>query len=213
MTSDKKTLKRPKGADAAERVIGVDNSFAQVDTGPIRLTSFSEDSNGPPALPCSRNDALVDEGAAAPKPCLSPVEMRTPTAAGLLPAGTASTAMWTIISRQLPFWILGETKKRTSWINNQLAPAGLRIIQTKSRQTLVFTPGGSTGRLRACPYMGTWCALLCGELFDRAPNGTRGWSVFSRCMARNIIFRKRYKRIVYTMRIADDRCFSAATLF
>ena len=28
--------------------------------------------------------------------------------------------------------------------------------------------GGSTGRLRACPFLGTWHALLYGELFVRA---------------------------------------------
>ena len=43
-----------------------------------------------------KNDALVDKGAAAPKPCLSPVERHTTAAGGLLPAGTASTAMRTI---------------------------------------------------------------------------------------------------------------------
>ena len=32
----------------------------------------------------------------------------------------------------------------------------------------MFDPGGSTGRLRACPFMGTWRAFLCGELFVRA---------------------------------------------
>ena len=44
-----------------------------------------------------RNDALVDKGAAAPKPCLSPVEMRTTTApGGLISANIASTATGTI---------------------------------------------------------------------------------------------------------------------
>ena len=45
-----------------------------------------------PTLAC-RDDAMVDRGAEAPKPCLSPEEMRTLTAADdLLPAGTASTS-------------------------------------------------------------------------------------------------------------------------
>ena len=35
----------------------------------------------------------------------------------------------------------------------------------------MFDPGGSTGRLHACPFLGTWRALLCGELFVRAPTG------------------------------------------
>ena len=39
----------------------------------------------------------------------------------------------------------------------------------------MFDPGGSTGRLCACPFLGTWCALLSGKLFAWAPDGTRGW--------------------------------------
>ena len=28
----------------------------------------------------------------------------------------------------------------------------------------MFNPGGSEGRFRACPFLGTWRALLCGEV-------------------------------------------------
>ena len=102
---DKKTRKRMEGAAAADRVISRDDSSAQVDTDPIRLTRFGNDSARSPALNCSRNDALVDNDAAPTKPCLSPAEMRTGTAAGgLLSAGTASTAIRTIFSRALPSW-------------------------------------------------------------------------------------------------------------
>ena len=88
---DTKTCKRMEDV-AANRVISGDNSYTQVDPNPICLTSFSDDSAGLPALP-SRDNALIDKGAAAPKPCLSPVEMRTLTAAGgLLPTGIASSA-------------------------------------------------------------------------------------------------------------------------
>ena len=46
----------------------------------------------PPALPC-RDDVLVENGAAVPKSCLPPLEMRSPRAAGsLLPTGETSTA-------------------------------------------------------------------------------------------------------------------------
>ena len=90
--SDKKTRKRMEDV-AAERVTSRDNSSPQVDTGPIYLTSLGDDSTGPPALSCTRDNTLADNGAAAPKPCLSPAEMRTRTATGgLLPASTASTA-------------------------------------------------------------------------------------------------------------------------
>ena len=164
---------------AADRVISGDSSSAQVDPDPMCLTSFGYDSTGPPALPCSRDDVLGDKGAAAPKPCFSPIEMRTLTAAGgVLPTGTASTAMRTIFPRPLFSWNLGETKKRIRWTNNQLVLLySRRVIQTKSRQTLVFDAGGSTRRLRACPFLGGWSALLCEEAFIQALNGTRGWSV------------------------------------
>ena len=32
----------------------------------------------------------------------------------------------------------------------------------------MFDPGGSTGRLRACSFLGTWRALLFREVFVRA---------------------------------------------
>ena len=102
---DKKTRKRMEGAAAAERVMSGDNSSAQVDTDPIRLTRFGNESARSPALNCSRNDDLVDNGAAPTKPCFSPREIRTGTAAGgLFSAGTASTAIRTIFSRALPSW-------------------------------------------------------------------------------------------------------------
>ena len=163
--TDTKTRKCVKDVASAQVISGY-NSSAQVDIDPMCLTSFSDNSTGPPALPYARDDALIDNGAAAPKPCLSPAEMRMRTAAdGLLPTGIASTAMRTIFPRLFFSWSFGETKKRTSRINNQLAPFWRRVIQTKSRKTLVFDPGGSTCRLRACLFLGTWRALLFEEVF------------------------------------------------
>ena len=101
--TDTKICKRVENV-AAERVISWDSSSAQVDTDPMCLHSFVDGSTGPPALPCTRGDALLDNGAAVPKPCLSPAGIRTRTAAGgLFSAGTASTAMGTIFPR--PFFI------------------------------------------------------------------------------------------------------------
>ena len=140
----------------AKRVTSGNNSFAQVETDQMCWTSFGDDFTGPQALPLTRDYALVDNNAVAPKSCLSPAEMCTRTAAGgLLSAGTASTARRTIFPRPFFSWSLGETKKRTSRINNQLAPFWRRVIQTKSRRTLVFDPSGSTGRLCAGPFLGT----------------------------------------------------------
>ena len=103
VTADKKTRKRTEGAAAADRAkyTGDSSSTNQVDPDQIICsTSFGMKAE-PPALPC-RDDILVDEGAPAPKPCLSPVEMRTLTTADdLLPAGKVSTAA-RIIFYQLP---------------------------------------------------------------------------------------------------------------
>ena len=120
ITKDAKTRKRTEGAATAERVISGYNSSTEVDPDPICPASFGDDSTGPPALPCSRDDALVDNGASVPKPCLSPVEMRTRTAAGgLLPAGTASTATRTIFLRPRFSWsLVGETKTYLQDINS-----------------------------------------------------------------------------------------------
>ena len=59
----------------------------------VCFTSFGGDYSEPSALPCSGDDALVGKHAVAPKSCLSPLEMRTTSAAGdLLPTGKTSTA-------------------------------------------------------------------------------------------------------------------------
>ena len=76
VTSDTKTRNRMKDVEA-RRVISGDNSSAEVDPDPICLTSFGDDFTGPLGVPCLRDDALVDNGAAATKPCLSPAEIRT----------------------------------------------------------------------------------------------------------------------------------------
>ena len=160
MPADKKTRERTEGAATAVQAKLRDSCSAnQVDPDPMCLTSFGDDSIGPPALPCSRNDALVGNGAAAPKSCLSPLEMRTATAAGgLLPAGTTFTATRTT-SDQPHLW---------GGKNNQQAPFWPTIIETKSGQNLVFDLDGSTDRLRVCPFLGTWRALLCGGVIVRA---------------------------------------------
>ena len=145
--SNTKTRERTEGAAAAVRSKHGDSCSAnQVDLDSMCLTSFGDDSTGPPALPCSRDDALVGIGAAVPKSCLTPLEMRTPTAAGgSLPAGKASTVTRIIYYQpRLRFCPTEETNsERTSiqyalyyssfwWINNQLAaPSWRRVIKTK----------------------------------------------------------------------------------
>ena len=99
MPADNKTIKRTEGAATAVQAMH-GNSFSanRVDPDPNSSTSFSDDFTGLPDLPCSGNDALVGNDAAAPKSCPSPLEMRTATAAGgLLPTGKTSTATMTIL--------------------------------------------------------------------------------------------------------------------
>ena len=91
--ADTKTRERTEDAATAVQAMHGDScSASQIDPDPMCSISFG-DSTGPPALPCSGGDALVGKGAAAPKSCLLPLEMRTTTAAGgLLPTGEISTA-------------------------------------------------------------------------------------------------------------------------
>ena len=92
--ADKNTHERTEGAATAVQAMHGDSCSAnRVDPNPMCSTSFGDDCTGPLALPCSKEDALVDNSAAAPKSCLSSLEIRTTTAAGgLLPAGETATA-------------------------------------------------------------------------------------------------------------------------
>ena len=119
------------------------------------------DCTGPPAFPYSWEDALVDNGAAVPKSCLSPLEMGSPTAAGdLLPTGKTSTATKNTFDHPtLWFCLTEETSLKTSilyvsyfssfgWIINQQAPFWLRVIEIKPGQNRMFDPGGSSSSPR-----------------------------------------------------------------
>ena len=90
--ADKKTRERTEGAATAVQAKHGDNfSVNRVYLDPRNSTSFGDDS-------------LVGNGAAAPKSCLSPVEMRTPKAtSGLLPTDKTSTATRTTL-HQLLLW-------------------------------------------------------------------------------------------------------------
>ena len=115
--SSTKTSERTEGAAAAVQVKHGENCFANhVDPDLMCLTSFGDDSTGPAALPYSRDNALVGNGAAVPKSCISPVEMHVLTAAGgLLPAGTASTTTRTTFDQPLLWFCpIEEIHLRTS---------------------------------------------------------------------------------------------------
>ena len=115
VTADKKTCERTEGAAAAVQAKRGDSCCAKrVQAGPTSSPRFGMKAE-PPALPL-RDDVLVNIGAAAPKPCLSSVKMRTLTTAdGLVPTGKTSTATMTIF-HQPPLWfcLTKEIKSRTS---------------------------------------------------------------------------------------------------
>ena len=175
--ADEKARERTEAPRKQFKMHGDSCSENRVDPDPMCSTSFDDDCTKPPALPCSRDGALVSNGAAAPKSCLTPLKMRSPTAAGgLLPTGKTSTAKKASF-HQLPLWfcLTEATNLRTSilyvsyfssfeWIAYQQAPFWPRVIETQSRKRRLFDPGDSRGHLRACPFLEAWRALLCGEL-------------------------------------------------
>ena len=167
--ADTKIRKRTEAAATAVQAMHGDSfSASRVDPDPkITSTRFGVKAE-PPALPC-RDVALVENSAATPKSCLSPLEMHTTTAAGgLLPTDETSTATKTTSDYStLWFCQTEETSSEristppawydSSFRRNELlaTPSCRRVIETKSGQNRMFDPGGSEGRLRACPFLGT----------------------------------------------------------
>ena len=115
---DMKTCEHTEGAAPAVQAKHGDSCSAKkVQAGPKSSTSFGDDSTELPTLPCSSDDALVGNGATAPKSCLSPLEMRTlTTAAGCLLHTDNSSAATRTIFQQLPLWFF-LTKKMKSRTN------------------------------------------------------------------------------------------------
>ena len=220
--ADTKTRERTESAATAVQAMHGDSCSAnRVDPDPMCSTSFGDDCTGPPTLPCSREDGLVDNGAAAPKSCLSLLEMRSPTAAGgLLPTGETSTATRTTFDYSTLWFCQTEAahSRRTSilsaWYdssfrrNKLLAPPSCRrVIETKSGQKRMFDPGGYQGRLRACPFLGTWRALLCGDLMRVGAAGDdlqRFWRIGDSGF-KNL--QEWYGQNMYAVRIAVNRWF------
>ena len=110
------------------------------------------------------------------------MEMRSSTAAGgLVPTGDASKASETTLNEPpLRFCLTEETdlKAKNSWTSVPSAsfnsssfrrlsatPYCRRVVDTKSGQNRTFDPGGSRGHLRSCPFLGSWRALVCGEVW------------------------------------------------
>ena len=143
----------------------------------------------PPALP-GRDDSVVESGPAASESCLPSMEINLSIAAcGLVPTGEASTASETTLNEPpLRFCLTEETDLKaknsrtsvpsasynsSSFRRLSATPYCRRVVDTKSGQNMTFDPGGSRGHLRACPYLGPWRALICGEDLQA---GAGAWS-------------------------------------
>ena len=158
-------------------------SARRVEPGPTTKSTSLGVKADPPALPC-RDDSVVECGAAAFKSCLLSMKMRPSTAAGgLVPTGDASKASETTLNEPpLRFCLTEETdlkaeNSRTSVSfasydsssvfqerNLSATPYCRRVVDTKSGQNRTFDPGGSLGHPCACPFLGSWRALVCGEV-------------------------------------------------
>ena len=175
-----KTRERTEGAATAVQAMRGDCFYARrVEPGPTtNSTSFGVKAE-PPALPC-RDDVVVESCPVASESCLPSMEMRSSTVAGVLVStGEASTASETTLNEPpLRFCPTEETDlepncKKTPYASFEssstfwrllAAPYCRSVIETKSGQNRTFDPGGSRGHLRACPFLGPWRALVCGEV-------------------------------------------------
>ena len=179
--ADTKTRERTEGAGTAvQAMLGDGFSARRVESGPnTNSISFGVKAE-PPALPC-KDDVVVECGDAASESCLPSLEMRSPTAAGgLVPTGEASTAKEINFNQPASSVLLDRgdgsepncEKTSTPYVSFDsssfwrlpAAPYCRRVVDTKSRQNRTFDPGGSRGHLRACPFWGSWRALVCGEV-------------------------------------------------
>ena len=173
-----KIRERTEGAATAVQTMHREScSVNRVDPDLMCSTSFGDDCTGPPAPPCPGENALVNNGAAAPKSCLPPLEMRSSTAAGgLLPTCEASIVTRNTFNQPpLRLYSTEETilrRHQPKTSHTTAASGGITYL-------LSTPPGGLPrknpciigcsilavlGRLRACPLLGTWRALLCGEV-------------------------------------------------
>ena len=192
-----RTRERTEGAATAVQAMRGDSctTAQQVQDGPKTSISFGVMAE-PPDLPC-REDVLVEYGATSLESCFPSLEMRSSTVAGgLVPTGEASTATETNFNQPLlRFYATEEdSKKETLWTSIPSAwydssfwklLAALycrRVVETKSRQSRTFDPGGSKGHLRACPFSESWRALVRGKVVRAGAAGKDCGSFFGGSM-------------------------------
>ena len=164
-----------------------------------RLTFFYRDASSallqqyqdytePPALPC-RDDALVNQGHEVAKPRLSPVEIRKSTSAGsFLHAGATSITktQGTNFPPLLLPWSFRETSEEKNIFTTRQTFAKYnrswhpKVIETKSRQNMVFDPGGLSGCLCGCPFWEGGARCIVGGLIREAFAIRYNYPCFSR---------------------------------
>ena len=126
-----------------------DISFVRVDVDTISQTSFAISAKSSDAQEKNIGDAMVDKGAKAPKPRLSPVGMHTSTPAGdLLNTNSNYTTQGTIFSYHDLF---GALEKRSSTI----------LIRHQARHVL-FMP--AINHLRLAVFGVSFVLSLCLRL-------------------------------------------------
>ena len=155
MEPDTKIRERTEGATVDRMKYG-DSSSARIDDGSTGLNSFSMIAE--PLLKAPEKcigDALVNKDAEAPKSNLPSMEVRMLSfvAGGLLPTGTASTAIRAIFPHRLLLGPSVTRPRRTRGTNfNKLAPLLLKEDHRTTRSLIsgraapVASWGGSIGR-------------------------------------------------------------------
>ena len=153
--ADTNTRERSDGATEAVQAKHGDSCTAQrLQDGPKISTCFGVMAE-PPFLPCT-DGVVVENSVAAPKSCLSPLEMRSPTAAGgLLPTDKVSIVTRTTYNQPpIRLYSTGETNSKktnlrtpilfvsydSSFRRNKLlaVPSCRRVIETKYGQNRMF---------------------------------------------------------------------------
>ena len=173
--ADTKTCERTEGAATAVQAMRGDCFSARRVEPSLTTNSTSFGMKvEPPTFPY-RDDVVVESGLAAPKSCLPFKEMRSPSAAGgLLPTGKTFSATGTNFPPQLLPRSFRETseEKKISTTRQTFAKYNRsrhpKVIETKSRQNMIFDPGGLSGCPCVCPFWEGHARCIVGGLIREA---------------------------------------------
>ena len=174
-----KTRERTEGDAAAVQAIRGDRCSAdRVDPDPTCSTSSGDDCTGPPAPPCSRENVLrCPNRISHPWRCAHhqpPVayfppakpqrQRRSPSTSHLFGSARPRRRIQRRQMYGLQFHPPGTTTV-SGEINCLLPPPAGGLWRQNRYKIGRSIQAVYQGRLRAYPFLGTWCALLCGEGF------------------------------------------------